>query len=385
MEVRPDNLLGNSGFNVGIGTKVNRYLNLEGNPFTRLSNLSYGFHNNSHINKELLFYKMVNCNEHHIQALILNTNENRNNWRILEILYHYSVKIYGKRLQLWDDVVKELNGSFDENIKIEDTGKRKLNALTYSILFNFLNYIENEIEEEFELLDDDDITWRQCYDLFTHIITFFPEQQCTCNDYIYYPKPFLDKLSLFNKHINNLENTLNNVSIDYELTNCFSVYLDEINKILEKKIPLPKIITEIKLPYDLLSENHRLDFIQSSIKDDNLSDKIYCINNSIFEAFRKLNKCFICDIDIKEINYNTYIKKDNICELISERESNKIYPITYRCFICRNQPYGKLLKSNHDCIMARHYKWMVFYLGLQMIYLPKDVLWLIIMKYLYFR
>ena len=387
MEGKLDNLLCSRGFRPNSCNKVSKYLNLEGNPFTKLANITDDAHRvSATIEAQLLYYKMINCNKHRVQALMLNADVTNNHWRLLEILYHYLFNIYGKHLQLWNTVTTELKDSFHKGIKNELLGKNKVDMLTYSILINIFTYVKYNIERNFSLLKDD-ISWENIYGLFLNIIALFPNEQyiCTCNDYINYPISFLKQLSYIRK--DNLENILNNVPLDYESKDYKQKYINDINEALKYKIPKPKTIGNIKLSYDFIPENYRIDFIHSVIKDYSILNKIYDIENETYEIFRTSSKCFICDVDVTEILYNTHIKNGEICEQISKNKLDRIYPITHRCLRCRQQSYHKLLKSNNDFIMARHYKWMIFYLGHQTssLYLPKEILLLIIIKYLNIR
>lgn len=384
MQHKLDNLLCSKGFIPNSCNKVSKYLNLEGNPFTRLANITDDVHRITvSMNSKLLYYKMINCDSHRITALMLNVNISNNYFRLLEILYHYLFVIYGKHLKLWDKIIIELNESFHKGIKNQITGESKVKSLTYSIFKNILSFMNDNIEREFILLQKNDISFQNIWDLFLSIIVLFPVKECTCNDYITYPLEFLKTFCTKN----NIENILNNVPINYEYINFEQQYINNINQELKPKIPQPKNLCNIRLPYDFLPELERIDFIQSTIRNNDMLDKIYNIKNETYNVFRSFNKCFICDIDITEIIYDIHIKNGSVHEQISKKKSNIIYPIINRCLICRKKSYCKVLETNYDCIMARHYKWMVFYLGNQksLLYLHKEILWLIIMKYLEIR
>lgn len=379
METGPDNLLCANNCN-----KVSTYLNVTGNPFTKLANMHDDIRRvNLSTKAGLLYYKIINCLQHRITALMLNSDNLKNNWKLLEILYDYLFNIYGKHLQLWTTVTMELEDCFDKGIN------SKIDILTYSTLTNILTYLNDKIERKFVLSQKNNISWTDIYTIFLNIIALFPERQCSCNDYVNYPPYFLTELKISYPRINleNLENILNNIPINYESINFEREYINNITEALRHKIPRPKIVGNIKLSYDFLPESQRLDFIYFTIKNKTILNKVYNIKNETYSVFRILNKCFICDIDVTETHYNTHIKDGHICEQISKNKSDTIYPIIHRCLKCREESYGKLLNSNNDCIMARHYKWMMFYLGHQttLLYVPKDVLWLIIIKYLYIR
>jgi hypothetical protein len=390
MEDKIDNLLCSKGFIPNDRIKFSKYLNLKGNPFTKLANIdTFSCLIAPSTTSQLLYHKMINCNKHHIHALMLNADITNNHWRLLEILYYYLFKIYGKHLLLWNSVVTELKDSFDKEIENISLGRTKVAIITYSVLVNIITYIKYDTEIQFVLLHENDISWKNIYDIFLDIIKLFPEKKCTCNDYIEYPISFLKEISKSynNNNKNNLENILNNVPIDYTDIYFKTQYITDIYKALKPKIPKPKVVGNVKLPYDFLPESYRLHFIHRVIKNSLIINKLYNIDDEILKVFRISNKCFVCDGDVTEILYNTHIKNDEICESISKEKSDTIYPIIHRCLICRNESKNKLLKSNNDCIMARHYKWMVFYLGHQTIslYLPKEILWLIIIKYLNIR
>lgn len=73
MESKPDNLLCSKGFIPNSCNKVSKYLNLEGNPFTKLANMTDDIHRITvSISSKILYYKIINCEEHSIRALMLN-------------------------------------------------------------------------------------------------------------------------------------------------------------------------------------------------------------------------------------------------------------------------------------------------------------------------
>lgn len=384
------NLLCCVGFTPNSSNKVSKYLKYEGikpllNPFSKLSNVNDDFHRrNVTIDNRLLYHKMIDCSNHHFRALMLNVGVFENHWRLLEILYHYF-----PNLLIWDQVLKELKDNFHKGVKNEILGKHKVAAFTYEILDNIFDYVHDKIERTFKFTWNsmsNNYSWSSTYGLFKRIVTFFPKQLCTCNDYINYDESFLKELSVLYRVKDNIKDILNNIPIDYQEGNHMNIYTHDVIKALTPQIPKPDIMKKsTKLPYDLLPQILRLDFIQSVVKDKTRSNITFDIKEEKYMAFRKVNKCFVCDNDLTETIYNTHIKDSNICEQVSIYKSDTIYPIIHRCLRCRKDKYGKPFKSNDKCIMARHYKWMTFYSLYQNMDLPKDVLWLIIMKYTHIR
>lgn len=363
------------------------YVNTHINPFNSLSLIVDS--NNKYttfIHDYILYIKLKNCKKHRILSFNINVDACQNIWRILEIIHFSFLSYYNKLPKFWKILLSEFETKkINKGITNEINGKNKIYKLCYTALKYTYNFIVNNIDENNFIYIDYNINWFDIYDLFDKILKKFiiyNTNICICNDYIDYNK--------YNFLIKNPNLILNNVQINYNYENFMQNYVNDLNTYInqtkEMITPINTILIQ-NLYYDMLHEDLKILYIKKCIEREVNNNYNIIINNHIIT--RKLNTCFVCDADINTYNINIHIKFKEITEVF-DNGNVVILPIIYRCHNCKLQKYGSLFKSNKQCILARHYKWMIFYNALYdnysiLQYIPKEIITYIISLYTQIR
>jgi hypothetical protein len=362
---------------------VENYINFdEDNPFKKIANFEtarfYFDYKETYKNLCLSIFDNhpKSCKRH---FLLLNTallEYTENSWKLFEVLHDVV-----KYLPIWQSFLNSLK-SFHRGVTNETHGKYKMHLHTYHILGYLIDYYENNISADvFKCVKMTGLTWRKIMDRFNTLKKLLPinHHECTCDDYIYYPEGILRHIVNV-KHIDFkyivINNIINNIVINYD--DIFEQF--HIQLITNLNTP---IISSINLPYDLLSQKHRIHYINSFIhyRDNGVSTFMFNTN-----YIRKLNTCFTCDKLLAEpMDYIQY-KNDYIME--EPLNNDYVYPILQKCQSCKLQFNFKI--DTNGIIFMRNYKWMTYFMGAYdeqsvLSHVPLDVHWLIIILYQYLR
>lgn len=365
---------------------VANYINFdEDNPFEKIANFEttrfYFDYKETDKNLCLTIFDKhpKSCKRH---FLLLNTaliSYTENSWKLFEVLHNVV-----KELPIWQSFINSLK-SFHRGVTNETHGKYKMHLHTYHILGYLIDYYENNISADvFKCVKMTGLTWVKIMDRFNTLKKLLSvKDECTCDDYIYYPEDILryvNNVKLTSFKYRDVNNIINNIVINYD--DIFNQFYTQLSKNLNKPI-----ISSINLPYDLLPQKHRIHYINSFIhyRDNGVSMSmcnIMCNANYI----RKLNTCFTCDKLLAEpmdyIHYNNeYIMEEPL-------NNNYNYPILQKCQSCKLQFNFKI--DTNGMIFMRNYKWMTYFMGAYdeqsiLSYVPLDVHWLIIILYQYLR
>lgn len=373
------------GFKPNSNKKVINIIDINAeNPFTILAESRQG--NSYDINNALLISRLSTCEQHEVFMLLHNIDIYQNVWRILEVLHYLIPKKYGKLPLSWYYMIDYLGSkSFHKEIRNIDTGNREIYNLCLIALENLINFIVDGIDGKF-IYTNIRATWQDINLKLIRIVNLLTiDRKCNCHKPIIYNDTLLDHIkrnyqvmvrNQINTWLNHILIKWDNLAYDYNESDVKTQYLKQLN-ILFSNPPEKAFRRRAKLidfPYDLLPESTRLNYIKSRIGDSKYQGTynfkgefandmtMLGLNEeipSLFYVHAALNQCFVCDQKL----YNNYNHANGTIIERSQHENSFVYPMIHRCETCKLGKYGGLIINNKTCVMARHYKWMTFWIG----------------------
>ena len=379
------------------------------NPFTALSeSLPMHYYYSHHT---IFTYRVLHCDKHEIYGLLNLIDSYQNVWRVLEVLHYLVPKTYGKLPLSWYYMIDYLGDkSFHRDIKNIPTGHRKIYLLCYNALEHLLAYLVNGTDGKFHM-NNINVDWSHIKLILIEIVNLLiADKICICHKHITY-HPFLDGIkrefpivirSQLNEWLNNIPLLWENDQ-DYNQSEVKKKYYTLLDQLLSN--PPEKAIRRraksIHLPYDLLNESKRMDYIKRKISyhyTDDYFNGEHCVPNTymlgieeplpeLYHIKSSSNQCYVCDVSLLENYSHVKIINGVITEFNQDQKFTQVqYPMTHRCVKCKKGKYGII----NNYILARHYKWMTFLCGFydlnsNLCHLPLDVANVIILIYQYIR
>ena len=374
------------------------------NPFTILAESR----NYPDIITSLFYAKVLPCEKHRVFGLLYQIDLYQNVWRILEVLHELVPKKYGKLPLSWYYMIDYLGDkSFHRHIKNISSGEKKIYQLCYAALEHLLDFMVNQIDGKFKMIEDQ-ITWEDISFLLVKIINLLSTSICSCHQLTIYDNQLLDRIKIRYSMVvrSQLNDLINQIPVwtstdyrDIEIKNYFKrledLFLNPPEKAFRRRAK------SITLPYDLLNETKRINYIHRKINHigdyyfngDSIVSNYYMLGLEealpiVYHVKSSVNQCYVCDRNVLEPYHPVKIMNGVITELPSTTIQLE-YPIIHRCGYCKKGKY-ELLADNDKIVLARHYKWMTFLSGFydlnsELSNIPFDVAKIIILMYQYVR